>query len=77
MKIEMDLNTSTAIQHTSWALAFLGMVFCITFFWFGTLIRSYNGEELAKHESCYIEYEYNEAHQVNVPVKEYCGNSTP
>jgi homoserine trans-succinylase len=42
--------------------------------WWAGLVDKYRMEEELKHETCYIQWSFNEAHKLNYKRIEYCGD---
>ena len=72
----MDKGTSDAAQTASVALAISATVIAVAYFvvvhWWTAIVVSNQETRLAKHETCYQEWHYNEAHQERWLAVDYC-----
>lgn len=68
VKYLADMGATIAICTT---ITFIAYFFIVV--WWAGLVAAYNAEELAKHETCYEKWTYNEAHQREVLLERYCG----
>ena len=77
----MDRDTSKVIETISVATAVSVTTISIAYFviavWWSGLVDARHAEELAKHETCYQEWRFNEAHQTRWLMTAYCTQPTP
>ena len=75
----MDDNTAVALEATVntvvTGLTITTVAYFIIVVWWGGLVDAKTSKELARHETCYEEWSYNEAHQERWLKKDYCGTA--
>jgi hypothetical protein len=73
----MDDNQFKAVEATTVSICVAASVILLVYFvtsvWWGGLIDAWHAEEMAKHETCYQEWFYSEAHQETWLRVDYCG----